>query len=110
MKSLTEEANFLHPERDLQGWYVVASSRSLRPNQVRSVDMLHRKLVVYRGNNSIVRAYDAHCPHLGANLGHGRLVGNDLECAFHGWRFDSDGLCSHVPNLSPVPQRRLRQY
>src|SRR5690349_14286828 len=107
----TKEApNFLHPERDLQAWYPVMPSRKLAITQVRSVEMLHRKLVFYRGTDGRVRAFDAHCPHLGANLGHGRLIENDLQCAFHAWRFDSEGHCTYAPNHTPEPQRKLRPY
>ncbi|CAN7990856.1 unnamed protein product [Ixodes pacificus] len=42
---------------------------------------------------------DAYCPHLGAHLGvMGRVVGDCIECPFHGWRFRAkDGACTHVP-------------
>jgi phenylpropionate dioxygenase-like ring-hydroxylating dioxygenase large terminal subunit len=110
MTSAKDEANFLHPEHDLQGWYIVATSGILRDTEVRSIDMLHRKIVIYRGKDGLVRAFDAHCPHLGANLGHGSVIENDLQCAFHGWRFGIGGLCTHAPNLDPPPQRKLRQY
>ncbi|XP_042148702.1 cholesterol 7-desaturase nvd [Ixodes scapularis] len=45
---------------------------------------------------------DAYCPHLGANLGvMGRVVGDCIECPFHGWRFrGEDGVCTHVPYAS----------
>ncbi|EEC12716.1 conserved hypothetical protein [Ixodes scapularis] len=49
---------------------------------------------------------DAHCPHLGAHMGHmGRVVGDCIECPFHGWRFrGKDGACTHVPYSAKVPE------
>jgi len=38
-----------------------------------------------------VRALDAFCPHMGADLGNGRVVGDTLECYFHQWRLGVDG-------------------
>ena len=105
-----KEENFLHPECDLQGWYVAARSKSLKSGDVRSVDMLHRKIALYRGEDGQVRAVDAVCAHLGANLGHGSVIGNDLECAFHGWRYGTDGICNYVPHVENPPRRKLRQY
>ena len=103
-------ANFLHPEHDLQGWYVVARSKQIQRGQVRTVDMLHRKIAVYRGMDGIIRAVDAVCAHLGANLGHGALIENDLQCAFHGWRYGTDGICNYVPHVEHPPRRKLRVY
>jgi phenylpropionate dioxygenase-like ring-hydroxylating dioxygenase large terminal subunit len=53
---------------------------------------------------------DAVCPHLGANLGHGKVVGNNLQCAFHGWRYAADGHCVSTPGQDRPPLRQLRQY
>ncbi len=37
---------------------------------------------------------DAYCPHLGAHFGRGgRVQGEQLRCAFHGFCFDSEGRC-----------------
>ena len=41
---------------------------------------------------------DAFCPHLGAHLGHGgKVVGCEIACPFHGWRFDADGQNTLIP-------------
>ena len=56
-------------------------------------------LAVFRGEDGRVHALDAYCPHMGANLGAGgRVVGNCVECPFHGWKFrGDDGKCVSVP-------------
>ena len=63
-----------------------------------------RELVAFRGWDNTVRVLDAHCPHLGTNLGQGaRVVGATLECPFHGWRIDGQGRCAHIPYASKIP-------
>lgn len=48
---------------------------------------------------------DAYCPHLGAHLGHGgTVVGSDIACPFHGWRFGTDGTCSSMPYGKRIPK------
>ena len=50
------------------------------------------------------------CPHRFARLSDGRLVDDLLECPYHGWRFDSEGRCAHVPALgagATLPPARL---
>ena len=100
----------MHAARDLQSWYVVTRSKTIGRGQVQTFDMLHRKVAVYRGADGIVRATDARCAHLGANLGHGKVVGNGLKCAFHGWCYDENGRCLSAPGLSTPPHRKLRHY
>lgn len=54
---------------------------------------------MFRGEDGIAHVMDAYCPHLGANLAvGGRVVGNCLECPFHGWQFrGDDGKCVKIP-------------
>src|SRR5690606_15429111 len=37
------------------------------------------------------------CPHRGADLALGRVVGGELQCPYHGFRFRGDGRCSAIP-------------
>ncbi|MBL8347105.1 MAG: aromatic ring-hydroxylating dioxygenase subunit alpha [Rubrivivax sp.] len=39
------------------------------------------------------------CPHRGARLSLGRIDYGRLECAYHGWRFDTAGRCVAIPAL-----------
>ncbi len=51
-----------------------------------------------------VSVMDAYCPHLGGNLGAGgRVIGNCIECPFHGWQFDGEtGKCTVIPYAAKV--------
>jgi cholesterol 7-dehydrogenase len=57
------------------------------------------QLVVFRDEKGEAHILDAYCPHMGANLGvGGRVVGDCIECPFHGWKFRGyDGKCTEVP-------------
>jgi phenylpropionate dioxygenase-like ring-hydroxylating dioxygenase large terminal subunit len=39
------------------------------------------------------------CPHRGMPLSFGRMEGDCVECAYHGWRFDQAGRCRGIPAL-----------
>jgi 3-Ketosteroid 9alpha-hydroxylase C-terminal domain/Rieske [2Fe-2S] domain len=40
---------------------------------------------------------EAHCKHLGAQIGHGgTVVGDCVECPFHGWRWGPDGTNRYI--------------
>lgn len=74
-----------------QGWYVVARSRDLRAGQISRVTLARQEIVVFRTASGELGALDAHCPHMGAHLGLGRVRGEHLECRLHCWRLGVDG-------------------
>ena len=88
------------------GWFGVAASDDVGVGDVRAVEYLGQELVVFRGDDGAARVFDAHCPHLGAHLGHGGEVRDDgLVCPFHGWCFDGDGRLVDVPGLDRTVPR-----
>eukprot|EP01027_Heterolobosea_sp_BB2_P022429 GEZU01033025.1.p1 GENE.GEZU01033025.1~~GEZU01033025.1.p1 ORF type:complete len:456 (+),score=93.61 GEZU01033025.1:59-1369(+) len=89
------------------GWFGILHSSDVKRGQVREVQFMGQTLAVYRGRDSgKVAILDAFCPHLGANLAsHGGLVhGDNIVCPFHGWEFNIDGKCTHIPY---DPDRRI---
>lgn len=85
------------------GWFRVAAGREVKPGRLKSLHYFGRDLVLFRARSGKVSLLDAHCPHLGAHLGLGRVEGDTLQCAFHGWRFDADGICRQVPGGRRIP-------
>lgn len=73
------------------GWYVVGCSRDLRAGQVHAAKVAGRECVLYRTRSGALHALDAHCPHMGAHLRHGSVVGEQLRCALHGYLIDGAG-------------------
>jgi nitrite reductase/ring-hydroxylating ferredoxin subunit len=52
-----------------------------------------REIVVLRVGDQL-HAFDNACPHEGNPLVEGEVLGDVLECAYHGWRFDlGTGAC-----------------
>ncbi|MFD0389700.1 Rieske 2Fe-2S domain-containing protein [Tistrella bauzanensis] len=80
------------------GWYQIDYADQLKPNDVRPFRAFGREFVLWRDAEGTAHLFDAYCPHLGAHLGHGgRVQGTELQCPFHGWRFDQAGRCSGIP-------------
>jgi nitrite reductase/ring-hydroxylating ferredoxin subunit len=94
------------------GWFYALHSEDLEPGGVERLRYLGRDLVAFRGQSGQATIVDAHCPHLGAHLGHGGQVeGDALRCPFHGWEFDAHGRCTRVPYARRIPpQASLRVY
>lgn len=89
-----------------RGWFVACFSHELAPGDVKPLHYFGKDLVLFRTDSGEARLLDAHCPHLGAHLGHGgRVEGEDLVCPFHAWRFDGTGKCVDIPYATKIPKR-----
>lgn len=87
------------------GWFSLGSSDSVKKGEVKEVDAFGQKLAVFRGEDGQVGVVDVYCPHLNANLAGGKVVGNAVVCPFHGWAFERNGQCSHIPYCEKIPQQ-----
>ncbi|MGJ7507333.1 aromatic ring-hydroxylating dioxygenase subunit alpha [Variovorax sp. GT1P44] len=85
-----------------QLWHPVALVEDIANAPV-AVRLLGEDLVLWRDGTGEVHAWADRCPHRGAKLSLGRVVqcagALQLECPYHGWRFEAGGRCVHVPAL-----------
>ena len=94
---------------ELTGWFQVAWSGDIGPEQVVPLRYFGRDLVAYRGRDGVVRVHDRYCRHLGASLAHGGcVVADGIQCPFHGWVWGPDGRNVSIPYQDrPNKARRL---
>lgn len=78
------------------GWYVAALSDQVSERPI-SRRILGKPIVVYRTETGVAALADR-CPHRFAPLSMGKRVGNQIECPYHGLRFDAGGACVHNPH------------
>jgi phenylpropionate dioxygenase-like ring-hydroxylating dioxygenase large terminal subunit len=80
--------------------------------EVRPLHYLGQDLVAYRTEDGTLHMLSAHCPHLGAHIGHGGKVNGDcVECPYHGWGYGPDGVNRYIPYEDrPNVSKRLRVW
>jgi len=91
-------------------WYVACESRELTDKPL-SRTVVGVPLVLFRGREGRAAALLDRCPHRNVPLSLGRVVPGGrgrLECAYHGWQFEGDGRCAHVPGLLAGDARERR--
>jgi phenylpropionate dioxygenase-like ring-hydroxylating dioxygenase large terminal subunit len=94
-----------------KGWYLACPSQEIARKQVKSLELCGQKITIFRGEDGQVRALDAYCPHLGTDLGIGKVDGNLIRCAFHHWGFDENGICRDIPCQSEIPKKaKVQSY
>ncbi|HWW64223.1 MAG TPA: aromatic ring-hydroxylating dioxygenase subunit alpha [Sphingomonadaceae bacterium] len=83
-------------------WYAAAW-----PGEVNETPLARRLLgehiVLYRTSDGVPRALQDRCPHRFAPLSMGMLIGDQLQCPYHGLRFGIDGACVHNPHYNALP-------
>lgn len=104
------------PKTDLppypNGWYAYGFSAELKPGQLLSRAFMGQDLIVYRTESGVACAADAYCSHLGAHFGFGgAVVGEDLRCPFHGFEYNTQGICVRTGyGTKPPPTARLKTW
>ncbi|WPU65434.1 Rieske 2Fe-2S domain-containing protein [Peredibacter starrii] len=102
---LNHQPIFNQPHVITESWYPVCPASSLKENETRSFTMLQHRFVVWRGKSGKLYAMDSFCPHMGADLGNGNVIGENLQCYFHHWIFLPGGKCANHKegNLESYP-------
>ncbi|NIR37137.1 MAG: Rieske 2Fe-2S domain-containing protein, partial [Actinobacteria bacterium] len=59
--------------------------------------------VLYRKRDGAAVAMRDQCPHRKVPLSRGRVVGDDIECGYHGMTFGPEGRCVRIPGQSRIP-------
>ena len=78
-------------------WYVASTSADVSRQPMRRM-ILDQNIVFYRTEaGNPVALYDS-CPHRFAPLSQGKLVGDHIQCIYHGLRFDAGGKCVLNPH------------
>lgn len=92
-------------------WYFAFASAELKNGEVKKLLIGTQHLVVFRTEDGDVRCMDGFCPHMGIDLSLGKVIGSDLRCVFHHWKFDGHGACVDVPCQKHIPKNlKSRAY
>jgi phenylpropionate dioxygenase-like ring-hydroxylating dioxygenase large terminal subunit len=98
-----------------QNWYAICLSSEIDDGRVLGVDVLGGRVAVYRAGGGAGPGAGAgepvvlssRCPHMGADLSQGTVVGerlDELQCLFHHFCFGSDGRCTSIPSRGRIPK------
>jgi vanillate O-demethylase monooxygenase subunit len=91
-------------------WYCSALSREATTAPLARM-ICELPIVIYRSEGGKIVALEDRCAHRHAPLSRGRVLGEDIECAYHGFTFDCSGACVHIPHQEIIPKAaRVRVY
>jgi phenylpropionate dioxygenase-like ring-hydroxylating dioxygenase large terminal subunit len=83
-------------------WYVAAWSKEIG-RALTSRCILGENVVMFRKQDGTPIALIDRCPHKLAPLSKGELVGDLVQCGYHGMQYDDTGRCVRIPGQPPIP-------
>ncbi len=89
-------------------WYPMCRSGQLRSRPLAG-SLFGVPVVLFRTAAGHAAALVDRCPHRNVPLSLGRVRGDCIQCAYHGWEFDRDGQCRAVPGLLGAVRARERR-
>lgn len=96
-------------------WYVAAWSSEVG-RELMERTIVEEPVLLYRKESGEAVAIGNICAHRFAPLSMGKLVGDQVQCHYHGLRYDCSGACvhnpnadSHIPPKMKVPAYRLEE-
>ena len=79
-------------------WFILCTSAELRKKPLART-LQGVPMVLFRDGQGKPGALLDRCPHRNVPLSAGRMHEGQLQCGYHGWRFDREGACKHIPSL-----------
>jgi phenylpropionate dioxygenase-like ring-hydroxylating dioxygenase large terminal subunit len=91
-------------------WYIAAEPQEVGPRPLART-ILELPVVLFRTQSGKPVALEDKCPHRFMPLSLGRVVGERIQCGYHGAQFDASGACVLVPGQELVPPKaRVASY
>ncbi|WP_439606029.1 aromatic ring-hydroxylating dioxygenase subunit alpha [Hydrogenophaga sp.] len=87
-------------------WYVAAWSKDIG-RSLTARRILGEPVVLYRKEDGAPAALLDRCAHKLLPLSMGRIIGNVVQCGYHGMEYDCTGKCVRIPGQDVVPPKAV---
>ena len=87
-------------------WWPVATADELSADKPLGRVLHGVPIVVFRNHDLKAAILIDRCPHRHAPLSMGKVCRGEIQCPYHGWKFNSEGLVTSTPGLETISGRR----
>ncbi len=84
-------------EPSRQAWYPLEAARHLAPGGIALGLLFDQEFALWRNNAGVAHVWENRCPHRSVRLTLGLVIGDELACRYHGWRYAPSGQCTAIP-------------
>jgi phenylpropionate dioxygenase-like ring-hydroxylating dioxygenase large terminal subunit len=79
-------------------WHIACRARALR-KKPKAITLFSRHVVLFRDEQGSACAMEDRCAHRNMPLHFGKIVDGQLQCPYHGWRYNRNGQVDCIPAL-----------
>ena len=80
-------------------WYPITFIQDFADRRPYAFTLYDEPFVLFRDKAGKLACLQDICPHRAAKLSDGQIIEGKIECLYHGWQFDTEGKCQHIPQL-----------
>ncbi len=95
-------------------WYLALPGDVLKGGKLIHRQIANERIVFGRDLAGKAYALKDNCPHRGVPLSSGHVLkSGNIQCCYHGWEFDAQGVCKNIPALPPASKAdigKIRAY
>lgn len=94
-------------------WYPICTTEELKEENPRRAELLGIRLVAFRDESGAAHVLADTCIHRGGSLSKGKVIGDNVQCPYHGWEFNGAGKCTKIPSMrkgNPPGRAKVDSY
>jgi phenylpropionate dioxygenase-like ring-hydroxylating dioxygenase large terminal subunit len=94
-------------------WYPICTIEELNEANPRRAELLGVRLVAFRDESGAAHVLADTCVHRGGSLSKGKVIGDNVQCPYHGWEYDGTGKCTKIPSMeksNPPGRAKVDSY
>lgn len=95
-------------------WYIACLLDELNKKNIVSKKICNENILIFKNNKNQIAVIEDRCCHRNVQLSLGYIHGENIKCGYHGWEYNGDGKCVHIPSLdlnSRIPNSAcLKKY
>lgn len=95
-------------------WYAILESKEIKKRRIHGVTRMGEQMVAWRNDKGELSVMTDRCAHRSVALNKGILLGDCIQCPFHGFEYDTSGVCKLVPangrEAEPPKALHVRSY
>ncbi|MEZ5007220.1 MAG: aromatic ring-hydroxylating dioxygenase subunit alpha [Chitinophagales bacterium] len=80
-------------------WYIACFNDELKKNSVLNRKIVGEEIVIFKNAKGEVSILEDRCCHRNVHLSLGHVEGDHIKCGYHGWKYNTNGKCVHIPMI-----------
>jgi phenylpropionate dioxygenase-like ring-hydroxylating dioxygenase large terminal subunit len=83
----------------LNQWYLACLPEELEKQNPLKKKIVGKEIVIFKNKKGEIGIIEDRCCHRNVRLSLGYIKDDCIKCAYHGWEYNTDGECVHIPSF-----------